>query len=390
MSRKNIRVVYIITKLELGGAQKVCLSLFKGLQQEGCCANIISGTKGVLVADIAKSPNAILLPLMTAQASAWALPREIKNFIQLIRTLRALKRKNPQLIVHTHSTKAGILGRWAAFFAGISVRVHTVHGYAFHDHQPRLVWFVIYLCELMTSLITTHFVCVSAYDVRTGIALFPRFVKKHSIIRAAVDAKKFYVPARTFSFPSSNKPFIFGTVSCLKPQKNLFDLLKAFELVYASESRVRLEIVGDGALRIAIERWISQHNLNHVITLHGWQQPVDPIMKTWHAFVLSSLWEGLPCAVVEARLLRLPVVSYKTGGICEVITNKENGLLYAQGDWQGLSEGMMQLVRERDLYQKYQQYQDDLTDFHTSHMIQEHISLYQRLLKHYGHIHRII
>ncbi len=177
-----------------------------------------------------------------------------------------------------------------------------------------------------------------------GSRLFPRFTRKHSIIRAAVEGEQFYQPAVAVSIPSSTQPFIFGSVSCFKPQKNLFDLLSAFERVYAHEPRARLEIIGDGVLRPHIEQWVCERNLERVITLHGWKQLVAPIMKTWHTFVLSSLWEGLPCVVVEARLLRLPVISYDTGGICEVITDQENGLLYKQGDWHGLSHGMLRMM----------------------------------------------
>ena len=390
MSKKNIQVVYIITKLELGGAQKVCLSLFKGLSQAGCATKLISSTQGPLVQQVERSPNVILLDSMMAQISLRGVFREFYTFLQLMNRLRRLKKQHPQIMVHTHSTKAGILGRWAAWFAGIKTRVHTVHGYAFHDHQSRLAWWTIYLCELVTSLITTHFVCVSAQDVKTGSALFPRFAKKHSIIRAAVDGESFYQPAGAVSLPSGKQPFIFGSVSCFKPQKNLFDLLRAFEQVHMREPRARLEIIGDGVLRPQIEQWIRERAFGRVITLHGWKQPVAPIMKTWHAFMLSSLWEGLPCAVVEARLLRLPVISYHTGGIGEVITDQENGLLYKQGDWQGLAHGMMRMMGEAAFYRTCQQYQDFLTDFEVPHMVQEHILLYQQLLGGSGHNHKIV
>ena len=390
MSKKNIQVVYIITKLELGGAQKVCLSLFKGLQDAGCATTLISSSQGPLVHEVTQLPNVILLESMTAKLSFKALFNELYTFLQLIKRLRRLKKKHPQLMVHTHSTKAGILGRWAAFFAGIRTRVHTVHGYAFHEHQSRLIWWLIYLSELITNMITTHFVCVSAQDVKTGKALLPQFAKKHSIIRAAVNVKQFHQPLGAVSLPSGTQPFIFGSVSCFKPQKNLFDLLRAFEQVHSREPRARLEIIGDGVLRPQIERWIDERSLGFVITLHGWKQPVAPLMKTWHAFMLSSLWEGLPCAVVEARLLRLPVISYTTGGIAELITNQENGLLYKQGDWQGLADGMMRMMKAAALYRTCQQHHDLLTDFEVPHMVQEHILLYQQLLGGSGHNHKIV
>jgi len=379
MSKKNIQVVYIITQLELGGAQKVCLSLFKGLEQAGYTTQLISGTQGPLVQQIEQSPNVLLLESMVTHISLRGILKELYTLGMLIRRLRRLKKCHPRIVVHTHSTKAGILGRWAAWFAGIKTRIHTVHGYAFHNHQSRIAWWVIYLVELVTSLITTHFVCVSAQDVKMGTRLFPRFAQKHSIIRAAVDVASFYQPATALSTPSGTQPFVFGSVSCFKPQKNLFDLLRAFELVHRQEPRARLEIIGDGALRVRIEQWIQERALGHVITLHGWKQSVASTMKTWHVFMLSSLWEGLPCSVVEARLLRLPVISYQTGGIPELITNQENGLVYAQGDWQGLADGMMRMMREIALYRSCQHYRDRLTDFEISHMVAEHIALYQQL-----------
>src|SRR5579872_1291542 len=381
MSAKRIHVVYIITKLELGGAQKVCLSLYDALQQTPALdVTLISGAEGTLVPHVSKKSNVILLDDIKREVSGNILS-ELRCFFTLIRTLQELKKKYPVLIVHTHSTKAGLMGRWAAWFAGIKNRIHTVHGYGFHQHQSRIAWSIIYLLELITSFVTTHFICVSSQDVKTGLKLFPSFARKHSIIRAAIDWHQFVKPARKHTPLAPHEPFIVGTIACFKPQKNLFDMLQAFESAYHREPRLRLEIIGDGSLRYDIEHWILNHNLNNVITLHGWQDRVSPIMKKWHAFVLTSLWEGLPCAVVEARMLKLPVISYDTGGIHDVIQHKKNGLLYEQKDWIGVANGMISLAQEQQLYTTLQLHQDDLTDFRTESMVQEHIKLYKQLLR---------
>ncbi|HLE76293.1 MAG TPA: glycosyltransferase, partial [Candidatus Babeliales bacterium] len=299
---------------------------------------------------------------------------------ELTKTLQALKKEHPNLIVHTHSTKAGFVGRWAAWWAGIKTRIHTIHGYGFHEHQSWIVWLPIYFLELLTSFITSHFICVSAHDAKTGMRLFPGFKNNHSIIRAGVDTEQFYTPAIQLHTPSTKKPFIFGTVSCFKPQNNLFDLLQAFEMVYQTDTRARLEIIGDGIQRKQLEQWIEKRHLSQVITLHGWQKSVATISKTWHTFVLSSLWEGLPCAIVEARLQHLPVISYKTGGIPEIIIDQQNGFIVEQGDWQALAHCMKLLMHERGLYKKMQQFPDQLNDFSAEHMIQEHITLYKQFL----------
>ena len=378
--KKNIHVLYIITKLELGGAQKVCLSLFNGLNTQTTTTFLLSGNSGPLVESVKDNSQVILLDSFTREVGIKALWLEIKNFYSVFCQIRVLKKQYPNLIVHTHSTKAGLIGRWAAFFAGVKQRVHTVHGYAFHDHQNSIVWYSIYLLELLTSFITTHYVCVSSYDIKTSTRLFPRFARKHTLIRAAVDYEKFYIPARTLpAFPAENSIFIFGTVSCFKPQKNLFDLLQAFEYAYRNNPRVRLEIIGDGAQRQAIQAWIKEHALESVITLHGWQPNVAPIMSTWHAFAMSSLWEGLPCALVEARLLKLPVLSYNTGGIGDIITHGQNGLIYPQKAWESLGAGMLELSQNDLLYTKFQANPDDLSQFATTIMLSQHQELYQKL-----------
>jgi glycosyltransferase involved in cell wall biosynthesis len=379
--KKELHVVYIITKLELGGAQKVCLALKRGLEEEGHVCPLISGTTGTLSATVQNSPHIYLLDSFTREVSFFAPLKELKNFFILLKQLQRLKRQFPDLIVHTHSTKAGIVGRWAAFCARIKHRVHTVHGYGFHKHQNLFMWSAIYLCELITSLITTHFICVSSEDVKTGIQLFPGFVRKHSIIRAAVDWKEFYQPARVATpFPQESAPFIFGTVACFKKQKNLMDLLEAFYDVHTKHPHARLEVIGDGALRPEFERWIAKRQLNKFITLHGWQDKVAPLMVNWHTFVLSSLWEGLPCAVVEARLLKIPVVCYNTGGIHDVIMQGKNGFLYQPGNSKALAQGMCSLLQNPKLLQKLQDFNEDLRDFNNQEMVKQHLDLYQKLL----------
>ena len=381
MNKQRIPVVYIITQLELGGAQKVCLSLFKALQKAGYTAHLISGREGPLVKDISEHENVFLLPSMQREISLRSLMKELKNFWVIVKTLKQLKKQYPHLIVHTHSTKAGFIGRWAAWFARIRTRIHTIHGYGFHTHQSWFVWLPIYFLELITNFITTHFICVSAYDAQTGMRLFPGFAMKHSIIRAGVDTQQFSIPAFQLRAPSIKKPFIFGSISCFKPQKNLIDLLRAFKQVYQTNNRARLEIIGDGVQRKRLETWIATHTLSHVITLHGWQYSVAKTIKEWHTFALSSLWEGLPCAVIEARLQHLPIVSYKTGGIPEVVFDRQNGFLIEQGDWEELASRMSTLMNTHTLYRKMQHFPDNLEDFDNAHIITEHIALYKELSK---------
>src|SRR5579872_6019108 len=110
-SDKKLHVLYIITKLELGGAQKVCLSLMHGLVQAGHQVSLISGNEGALVSEITSFNSVILLNSFKREVSLLNLFTELKNFFLIIKQIRRLKKIYPDLIVHTHSTKAGLVGR---------------------------------------------------------------------------------------------------------------------------------------------------------------------------------------------------------------------------------------------------------------------------------------
>lgn len=377
MKKKEIPVVYIITKLELGGAQKVCLSLVDGLKKNGHKSFLVTGDQGTLIDKQRKNPDTYLLKNLKREVSFKALALECKAFIDIVSHLKTLKKEYPKLIVHTHSTKAGLIGRWAALCAGISTRIHTVHGFGFHPYQHPLGWLINFILEWLTSWITTHYICVSSSDLKTGIRLLPNFMYKSSIIRAAVPLatfKSFPVPSKSQETPHE---FVFGTISCFKKQKNLIDMLEAFLSCYKKNQNIRLEIIGDGEQRPLLQDWIKKYSLDSHVQLLGWQDQVPKIMCTWNAFVLSSLWEGLPCAVVEARSLHLPVIAYDTGGIHDIIFHNQNGILCHPKNKHELATAMYELVTKQEIYEKLKNFHDNLDDFDEHVMIHNHINLYR-------------
>ncbi len=377
----SMHIIYILTKLELGGAQKVCLSLFRGVKNTEHSSSLITGEQGELVSEAKKYDNVFLLSSLKREVGFGSFFSELRTFRALIKILKDLKKKHSNVIVHTHSTKAGIIGRWAAFFVGIKKRVHTIHGYGFHDHQPKWQWNLIFFLEYLTSLITSKFICVSEKDLKTGAELFPKFKKKAVLIRAAVDWDIFYLPAKKMML-NLNQPFRIGTFSCFKPQKNLLDLFKAFH--YACElnpdHNMRLEIIGDGPQATMLHEFTDQYNIAHITTFHGWQHSPISFLKQWDLFAMSSLWEGLPCSIIEARLQKIPVVAYNVGGINEVIESGRNGYLIEPGNWQQLGSYFASLSSNPALHNRLTNYEDNLSAFNKVVMIQEHLSLYQKIV----------
>lgn len=395
--QKHIHIVYIITKLELGGAQKVCLALADYFaQHKHFSITFITGAGGLLTQEVYSIEHLnkalILLADLTREYSSTI--GECKSFIKLFLQLRTLKKKYKDILVHTHSTKAGVLGRWAAWLARIPHRIHTIHGYAFHDFQPFLVRFFLISIEYLTSRITTHFICVSEQDHTTGCRYFPKFKEKSSLIRAAVD-NSFFVAASSCATQKvmikkrphdyTQEQYIIGTVSCFKPQKNLIDLLKAFYQLYEQaptslKKGLMLHIIGDGSQRDQLESWVTVHQLSAHVLFLGWQNNVSTWMSKWKLFALSSLWEGLPCSVVEARLHKLPVIAYDSGGVREVIKHHENGALIPAGNWQQLAQELHYLVYNHDAYQRMSAYNDNFDDFTYTTMRERHADLYRSLL----------
>lgn len=384
MSQEHLTVLYIITKLELGGAQKVCLALFNDLpktadsQKASIKTLLITGPDGILIPHVAdKHNNTVhLLATMQREVHYTKLFQEIINFCSLVNLIRALKKQHKNLIVHTHSTKAGILGRWAAWLAGVPIRVHTIHGYGFNQKQSWFTWLLFYCAELFTSPITSHYICVSQEDITTGRKYFPNFTHKQSLIRAAAHCPKpTFLPA-TIEPSKKNNNITFGSIACFKPQKNCIELLQAFAYVNANDRSTRLEIIGDGVQRQLLEEFIQKHNLQHVVTLHGWQDNILPFLTRWDAFVLSSLWEGLPCSIIEAQIFKLPVFAYNVGGIKEVIISGKNGLLVKPHAWLDLANGMLDFIKNP---RKYKNFTVALTDFTKETMIQKHLQLYKEI-----------
>ncbi len=380
-----MHIVYIITKLELGGAQKVCLSLFNNMLAQNISASLITSDQGPLLESVKDNPNVFTINALKREVGLFSWWQEIKAFGTMISILKKLKKQHPKIVVHTHSTKAGILGRWAALFAGIPHRVHTVHGYGFHEHQAWIPWLAIFTAELITAPLTSHFVCVSEKDQLKGKQLLPKFSGSSSIIRAAVADVSFYPALLRQGFEGQathNTPFIIGSVSCFKPQKNLLDLIDAFALLVArTTTPIELHIIGDGTMRIEIERRIHFHNLRDKVLLLGWQSNVHQFMRDWSLYAMSSLWEGLPCSVVEARLCKLPVVCYNVGGIYEIIKDHHNGILVPPGNVKLLAEALYEYIENKTLMNTATSYNDNLSEFYEQAMIQHHTLLYQSLTK---------
>ena len=374
---RKINLVYIITKLELGGAQKQLLSLIVNLDKEKFNPFLFTAKDGLLVSE-ALSINGLTL-IKSRYLERVLSP--LKDTLALFEIYRVIK-KNKINIVHTHSSKAGMLGRWAARLAKVKVILHTVHGWSFNDSQRLWRTFFIWL-ERLSAYFTDKLIIVSCHDKQKGLDRHIGREDKYSLIRYGINYTEFCVKEQNFrkTLGLNPKDLVVGMVSCFKPQKSPQDFIKLANLIKQILPDIKFLLVGDGVLRRKIERLISQFNLQKEIILTGWRRDIPQILSTIDVFVLTSLWEGLPIVVLEAMAVFKPVVATHTGGISDVIIEGRTGFLVAPGDMQEMSDKLIPLLKNENLRRQIGQNAKDClgADFSLENMVKHTQDLYTGL-----------
>jgi len=345
--KEKINLLYIITKLELGGAQQQLLELIKRLDKEKFNPFLFTAKDGFLM------ERALSQEGLTVKRSAW-LDRSInplKDFLSFIEIYRFI-RHNGIDFVHTHSSKAGIIGRWAAKLAGAKKIIHTVHGWSFNEHQS-FFFRNFFLClERITAAITDKLIVVCEYDLAKGLKYGIGRNSKYTIIRYGI-RKEDFASRDTLSVRAElgigGKDFVVGNISCFKPQKCVADFIRMAFLVDKAVPHVKFLLIGDGREREGIEKMVDRFSLRKKLILLGWRQDIPRLLAAMDVFVLTSLWEGLPISVLEAMASGRPVVATDTGGIAEAVREGSTGFLVPCRSIEGLSQKVVFLSKEKRL-----------------------------------------
>lgn len=342
-SPRRQRVFHVVTKLELGGAQKVALGTLDRLSPERYERGLVSGPEGLLcdAAERLEGVECYWIPTLVREISPW---NDLRAFVGLWRLFRRTK---PD-IVHTHSSKAGILGRWAAWMAGVPCIFHTAHGFGFHDYQKPAVRAFFVWIERVTRPITTKTVMVSSDNARraeaAGIVRRGDWILTREGINTAdfLEDRPRRASLARWGVPEGR--IVVGMVACFKPQKSPVDFVDAAALVLEREPNTQFVMAGDGELRGAVESRISQHGIGDHFTLLGWVDDMPELYRNLDVFVLTSLWEGQPCVFAEAMASGLPIVATAADGAREAIIDGETGFVHERRDVQGVAESIALLV----------------------------------------------
>lgn len=360
-----MKILYVITRAERGGAQVHLLDLIANLPY-GFTPVIATGETGFLCDEAAKLGVPFrIIPELTHPI------RPLKDFRALLSIAGLIRRELPDL-VHAHTSKAGLLARLAARLTHTPT-VFTAHTWSFADGIPRLQQWLSIPVERLAAVPSGKIITVSqantAMAVRRSIADQQAFVR---IWNGVPD-----VPARAAS--GSHDTVTLITTARFAPQKDHVLLLEALRGV---QGKWRLLLVGDGPTRVQVEQAARKLDLANRIQFLGQRSDIHELLATADIFVLPSKWEGLPLSILEAMRAGLPVIATDTGGVAEAVTDGVTGYLTPPGDVAQLRNRIQQLISCPDLLPRmafaarlrYEQ------DFRVETMVQKTVAVYRQLI----------
>jgi glycosyltransferase involved in cell wall biosynthesis len=355
-----MHIVHLITRLIIGGAQENTV-----LSCEGLAAR---GHRVVLMTGPTLGPEGSLVE--RARRGAYAY-EEIPDLVRQVspthdyRAYRALVRRFRELapdVVHTHSSKAGVLGRLAAHRAGVPAIVHTIHGMSFNRTQSGPTRMAYAMAERFCAK-RTH-ALVSVADAMTSQALAAGIGRpeQFSTIRSGIETEQFDASrhdgeAVRASWGMARDDVVVGTVARLFPNKGYEQLIEVMSRAVPREPRLRFVWIGDGSHRAAYETELMRRGLRDRVVLTGLLPPAEipRVLSGIDVLAHTSQWEGLPRAVVQALLMGKPAVSFAIDGAPEVVVPGKTGELAALGDVQAFADHLVGLARDGERRRAYGQ-----------------------------------
>jgi glycosyltransferase involved in cell wall biosynthesis len=344
-----MRITHVITRLVVGGAQENTVASVLGLARKtGLSVSLISGPtsgpEGSLESLFQSQPQMLtVIPELVRPLNPW------KDLLALKR-LAAVLRQQPPTIVHTHSGKAGILGRLAAARARVPVIIHTIHGPSFGAFQGPAANSLFRFAEKRAARMTTHFVVVAdamrRQYLEAGIGAPDQYTTIYSgfdldpCLTARNDVE---LRARLGLAPDH---LVIGKIARLFRLKGHDDLLEAVPHLVAACPRLRFLLVGDGELRTRLERKARSLGIARHVVFAGLVPPgeVPRFIGVMDIVVHLSLREGLPRALPQALAAGRPVVAYDCDGAREVCIENETGFLIQPRNVRQLRDRLTELA----------------------------------------------
>jgi len=336
MSMTTPKILYIITRANLGGAQTNVLDLIAGLRAR-YDVRLATGEEDVLTARVrALGMPVYLLPRLVRRINPLSDLAAVWECAALIRRIK------PDLI-HAHSSKAGVIARIAGLLTGVPV-VFTAHGWGFSPGAPPLRRCVAWLGERVVAPLSARIICVSESDRRLALRDGIGTARVLTVVNYGIGREE----GRAAS-PATQPPR-FIMVARFNEQKDQETLLRAFaRLVPAEVADATLEFIGSGPALDHCRALAATLGVTDRVAFLGDRQDVPELLALGQGFVLSTHYEGLPISILEAMRAGLPVIATAVSGIPEEVSDGETGLLVPHGDVAALATALRTLIHAPEL-----------------------------------------
>ncbi len=385
MPETPARVYHVITRMIVGGAQEntlyTCALLDKQRYQTRLISGAQTGSEGSLLEET-RTHGIDLLVLNDLVRQIHPL-KDLRALIQLYR----LFRQNQVHIVHTHSSKAGILGRLAARLAHVPIIVHTVHGWSFHEHMSPVMRHIYILLERWMARFTHALIVVAQQDTFKGLAAHIGEKRQYQLIRSAIpleifDVRRYHRDAIRKELDIPIHTLVVGNVGRFSAQKNPLTWIQTAAEIARKNQETFFLLVGDGPLRPQVEARLRDLGLQDRTRLTGLRRDVPRMLAAMDIFLLTSLWEGLPRVLPQALAMGLPIVAHRIDGISDIVEHGVNGYLCPPDDINALSQSCLTLIENASLRQQMAERARASVrkDFDLRTMIAQIDQLYERLL----------
>lgn len=384
---RDMRVSHVITRLIVGGAQENTIASVLGLREKpGVEVTLLSGPttgpEGTLEPRVAQIPGLLTLVPELVRPIA-----PVRDWLALRKLTRRFREQRPD-IVHTHSGKAGVLGRLAAHAAGVPIVVHTIHGPSFGPFQSPLANFAFRAAERHAGRVTTHFVSVANAMTEQYLAASIGQPEHYTRIFSGFDLEPFLNAKNDLALRAklgiNPSDFVIGKVARLFEHKGHDDLFAIAPALALSHPTLKFLLVGDGALRPRFEKLVQQLGLERQFIFTGLVPPADvpALVGVMDVLVHLSRREGLARALPQALAAGKPVIAYDCDGAREVCRDGETGFLLPVGDTQQLKSRLEQACFDAPLCARLGARGRELVQaqFSVQHMVDELHRLYLRLV----------
>jgi len=349
-----IKVLRIITRLNIGGPAIHAILLSSGLNNDGYKDILITGKESGSEGNMqylaaANGVKPIMIPELGRELS---LVNDFKTFLRLFEIIR----KEKPDIVHTHMAKAGSLGRIAALFCGTPIKIHTFHGHIFDGYFSPVKAKVFLWIERFLALFTDRVIAVSE-SVKEEIVdkLKVAENKKCVVVPLGLDLKNFLeCEKEKGSFRRElglqDDVLLIGIVGRLVPIKNHEMFLNVAKQILGKNlsAKVMFVIVGDGERREDLKDYAKKLGLEGSLIFTGWRQSLSSVYSDLDIVALTSLNEGTPVSIIEAMASGKPVIATDVGGVKDLIVDGENGFLAKSNDVKDFTDRLTKLIADKE------------------------------------------